>query len=49
MALYAAPNCLQPRYATVAGDKFGWASGPTSRCVPVMWLFNNFEYQARLP
>lgn len=45
MALYAAPNCLSPQFATAAGDQFGWKSGLRSRCVPVTWLFNNFEYQ----
>jgi hypothetical protein len=45
MALYAAPNCLTPQYATAAGDKFGWAAGLDSRCYPVTWLFNNGAYQ----
>jgi hypothetical protein len=45
MALYAAPNCLTPQYATAAGDKFGWATGLDSRCYPVKWLFNNGAYQ----
>jgi hypothetical protein len=45
MALYAAPNCLAPQYATSAGDQFGWRNGPNSRCYPVTWLFNNYEYQ----
>jgi len=45
MALYAAPNCLQPQYATAAADKFGWQNGLESRCYPVTWLFNSYEYQ----
>ncbi|KIZ07139.1 zinc-metallopeptidase-like protein [Monoraphidium neglectum] len=45
MALYASPNCLQPQYTTAAGDKFGWANGAESRCMPVTWLFNNYDYQ----
>lgn len=48
MALYASPNCLNPQHATSAGDKFGWASGLSSRCYPVTWLFNNYEYQVRV-
>jgi hypothetical protein len=45
MALYAAPNCLNPQYTTSAGEKFGWANGLDSRCYPVTWLWNNYEYQ----
>jgi hypothetical protein len=39
------PNCLSKQYASSAGDKFGWQNGPSSRCIPVTWLFNTFTYQ----
>ncbi|WIA15148.1 hypothetical protein OEZ85_001835 [Tetradesmus obliquus] len=45
VALGTAPNCLSRQYASSAGDKFGWQNSPSSRCIPVTWLFNTFTYQ----
>lgn len=45
VALGTAPNCISRQYSASAGDKFGWQNGPSSRCMPVTWLFNTFTYQ----
>jgi hypothetical protein len=45
VALGTAPNCLSQRFASRAGDIFGWQNGPNSRCFPVTWPFETARYR----
>ncbi|KAF6252125.1 hypothetical protein COO60DRAFT_1704421 [Scenedesmus sp. NREL 46B-D3] len=47
VALGTAPNCLSERFASRAGEIFGWQNGASSRCLPVTLPFETERY--RLP
>ncbi|KAF6250762.1 hypothetical protein COO60DRAFT_749723 [Scenedesmus sp. NREL 46B-D3] len=45
VALGTAPNCLSERFASRAGEIFGWQNGASSRCLPVTLPFATARYR----